>query len=58
MTRIYTLRTIAYVILLIGNFMAVYTSGRFKRRYPQPKDISDFSLIFKNVNKSVEDLVV
>ncbi len=54
MTRIMTLRTMTFVILLIGNLMALYTSGRFKRRYPQPKGINDFSLIFKNVHKSIE----
>ena len=54
MTRIMTLRTMTLVILLIGNLMALYTSGRFKKRYPQPKGINNFSLIFKNVNKDVE----
>jgi hypothetical protein len=36
--------------------MALYISGRFKRRYPQSKNISHFSLIFKNVTISVDAL--
>lgn len=55
-TRILTLRTITFVILIIGNLMALYTSGRFKRRYPQQKDISTFSLIFKNTKKNLNEL--
>lgn len=52
MARILTLRSITYVILLIGNVMALYIAGRFKRRYPHPKRINNFALIFKNVNIS------
>jgi hypothetical protein len=33
--RLLTLRTIAFSILMIGNAMALYISGRFKKRYPQ-----------------------
>lgn len=49
LTRVLTLRSIAYIILLLGNFASLYLAGRFKRRYPQPRDITDFALIFKNV---------
>jgi|JI9StandDraft_1071089.scaffolds.fasta_scaffold1662540_1 hypothetical protein len=58
MTRILTLRTITFAILLISNFLALYTAGRFKRRYPQHKKIHNFSLIFKNVRASVEDFTL
>jgi hypothetical protein len=51
--RLWTLRGIAYGILLIGNAAALYVVGRFKRRYTKPKDISAFSLIFKNLQ--IED---
>jgi uncharacterized membrane protein len=51
--RILTLRSIAFAILIVGNIIALYTSGRFKRRYPQPKTISNFALIFHNVHTTL-----
>jgi hypothetical protein len=54
--RILTLRSIAFAILMIGNTLALYVSGRFKRRHPQPKNISNFSLLFKNADTSVQNL--
>ena len=52
MARILTLRAIAFAIIIGGNLMALYVSGRFKTRYPHPKTIKDFSLIFKNCRSS------
>ena len=54
LTRLFTLRGVAYVILLIGNAFSLYMAGSFKRRYPQPKNISDFALFFKNVKITQE----
>lgn len=56
MARILTLRAIAFAILLGGNLIALYVSGRFQRRFPQPKNIRDFSLIFKNCKLAVLEL--
>ena len=56
--RLFTLRGMAYVILLIGNAVSLYVVGRFKRRYPQPKGISDFAVIFKNIKVSADDFVL
>ena len=47
-----------YVILLIGNAASLYIVARFKRRYPPPKNISAFALIFKSINKSPEDFTL
>jgi hypothetical protein len=55
MTQLLTLRSITFVILIFGNFMALYIAGRFKRRYPQPKNISNFSLIFKNIRIPISE---
>jgi hypothetical protein len=41
---------------MVGNTIALYVSGRFKRRYPQEKNISNFSLIFKNVTIEIDAL--
>ena len=56
--RLFTLRGMAFIIMLIGNAMSLYIVGRFKRRYPQPKKISDFALIFKNVRMTIEELTL
>ena len=58
MVRLFTLRGMAYVILLIGNALSLYLVGRFKRRFPQPKGISDFAVIFKNVKVSIEEFTL
>lgn len=51
-TRLFTLRGIAFIIMLLGNMVALYVVGRFKRRYPQGKGIADFAVLFKNVKVS------
>lgn len=50
--RLFTLRGMAFGILLFGNAFSLYLVGKFKRRYPPPKDISNFAIIFKNVKVS------
>lgn len=52
--RLWTLRGMTYAILLIGNAYSLYLVGRFKRRFPQQKNLSSFAIIFKNVSKSPE----
>ena len=56
--RLFTMRGIAYIIMLLGNTCSLYLVGRFKTRYPQPKRISDFYLIFKNVRTPIEEFVL
>ena len=57
-TRLFTLRGIAYIILLIGNAFSLYVAGSFKGRYPRPKNVSDFALFFKNVKISQEEFAL
>ena len=49
--RFFTLRSIAFFILLLANFMSLFVVKWFKIRFPQKVNIAHFSLIFKNLKK-------
>ena len=45
----------AFFILLVVNFLSLFIVKWFKVRYPPKKNISNFSLIFKNLKKDEID---
>jgi hypothetical protein len=49
LARYFTLRSITFLILLITNALSLYVVRWFKIRYPNKVNVSDFSLLFKNL---------
>lgn len=47
--RFLTLRSVVFLVLLMTNAGSMYLIKWFKIRYPSQTDVSDFSLIFKNL---------
>jgi hypothetical protein len=56
--RFNTLRTIVFLVLLATGIAALYVMRWFKVRYPDRVDISNFTLLFKNLpTPNLEDLI-
>jgi hypothetical protein len=58
LVRFFTLRAVAFVVLLITNVLSLYVIKWFKIRYPDKVDVSHFSILFKNLKSdNIEDLL-
>ena len=56
--RYFTLRSIAFFILLLVNFLSLFIIKWFKMRFPPKVNIANFSLLFKNLKKDdISELV-
>lgn len=57
--RYFTLRSIAFLILLVANMLSLFVVKWFKVRYTPKANIADFSLLFKNLKSDkTEDLLI
>jgi hypothetical protein len=49
LARFLTLRSIVFLLLLVANTLSLYVIKWFKIRYPDKLQISNYTLIFKNI---------
>lgn len=58
LSRFYTLRGVILLILLVVNMLSLYVIKWFKVRHPDKLNVSNFSLLFKNLkNDRIEELL-
>jgi hypothetical protein len=58
LVRFYTLRGIIFIILLAVNMLSLYVIKWFKVRHPDKLNVSNFSLLFKNLkNDRLDELI-
>ncbi len=58
LSRFETLRAVLFLLLLVVNVLSLYVVKWFKVRHPDKPNVSNFSLIFKNLkNDRIDDLL-
>ena len=53
-----TLRGVTFVILMIANAASILVVKKFKQIYPTKIGVAEYSVFFKNVHISVEELTL
>jgi hypothetical protein len=58
LSRFETLRAVLFLLLLVINVLSLYVVKWFKVRHPDKLNVSNFSLLFKNLkNDRIDDLI-